>query len=59
MKSGKRMDSSELNLIMVINALEHSGNAPHTVEALKKIYWETYESIPQKAPGQANEKTIS
>ena len=26
-----------MNLITIFNALEHSGNAPHTVEALKKI----------------------
>ena len=42
MKSGKKMDSTMLNLITVINSLEMSGNAPHTVEVLKKIYWEIY-----------------
>ena len=48
MKGGKKMDSTLLRLITAIDALEKSGNAPHTVEALKKIYWETYESIPKE-----------
>ena len=36
------MNEDQLNLITAIDALEKSGNAPHTVAALKKIYWETY-----------------
>ena len=31
-----------LNLITAINSLEMNGNAPHTVEALVKIYEEMY-----------------
>ena len=45
MKSGKKMDGNELNLITAIDSLEKSGNAPNTVEALKKIYWETYGTV--------------
>ena len=47
MKDFKKLDGRELNLITTINALEHSGNAPHTVEVLKKIYRETYEPGPE------------
>jgi len=52
MKSGKKMDSTMLNLITAIDALEKSGNAPHTVEALKKIYWEIYETILRNTSGE-------
>ena len=44
---GLHISDDQLNLITAIDALEKSGNAPHTVEALKKIYWETY-GIPIK-----------
>ena len=47
MKGGKKMDSTLLRLITAINSLEMSGNAPHTVEVLKKIYEEMY-GIPVK-----------
>ena len=36
------MNEDQLNLITAINSLEMSGNAPNTVEVLKKIYWEIY-----------------
>ena len=39
---GLHMTKDELNLITAIDSLEKSGNAPNTVEALKKIYWEIY-----------------
>jgi len=42
MKGGKKMDSTLLRLITAIDSLEKSGNAPHTVEVLKQIYWEIY-----------------
>ena len=45
MKSGKKMDSTELKLITAIDALEKSGNAPHTVEALKQIYEDMYGTV--------------
>ena len=44
---GLHISDYQLNLITAIDSLEKSGNAPHTVEALKKIYWETY-GIPIK-----------
>ena len=44
---GPQITDDQLKLLVTINALEHSGNAPNTVEALKKIYEETY-GIPIK-----------
>ena len=49
MKDSKSLDGRELNLITTINALEHRGDAPHTVEVLKKIYEETYASGSKEA----------